>query len=328
MVIDVSMMLIPLLVFIAVVALIGGIVLAVGRRPGQSVEERLDSLTQSSGTPGDPVASPGTVAMSLAIEESPEFEALEIYLAKWVNLRLMLQQADSKLTIRQLFILVVGLTVAAITFGMCSPMPMVVTPLAILSAIGLPILWLHIRRHLRLGKFEAQLPDAMALLARSLRSGHSLADGIQLISEEMSDPISTDFYRCYERQNLGIPLEEALEEMAKQVPLLDVRFFVNAVVLQRQTGGDTAEILDKIGHLIRERFQIRMQIKALTGEGRLSGVVLIALPILLGIYNYFRNPDYFMILFRDPLGVQMVIGAIILQIIGALVIRKIVTIKV
>ena len=323
-----SMMLVPLLVFIAVVALIGGIVLAVGRRPGRSVEERLDSLAQPGGISGNPVVSPGTAAMSLALEESPEIEALENYLAKWVNLRLVLQQADSKLTIRQLFILMVCLTVAAVVLGICSPMPLVVTPLAIMFAIGLPIFWLYIRRHLRLGKFEAQLPDAMALLARSLRAGHSLADGIQLISEEMSDPISKDFHRCYERQHLGIPLEEALEEMAKQVPLLDVRFFVGAVIMQRQTGGDTAEILDKIGHLIRERFQIRMQIKALTGEGRMSGVVLIALPILLGIYNYFRNPDYFMILFRDPLGVKMIIGAIILQILGALVIRKIITIKV
>src|SRR5690606_16000881 len=129
-------------------------------------------------------------------------------------------------------------------------------------------------------------------------------------------------------QNLGQPLEEAIEEMTERVPNLDLRFFATAVVLQRQTGGDLAEILDKIGHLVRERYKIWGQIQALTGEGRLSGVVLLALPPVLAVVMWRLNPGYLMTLFHDPMGHQMLAFAIVMQIIGALVIRKIVNIKV
>jgi tight adherence protein B len=144
----------------------------------------------------------------------------------------------------------------------------------------------------------------------------------------MGAPIASEFERCYEAQNLGVPLEEAIEEMTNRVPNLDLRFFATAVILQRQTGGDLAEILDKIGHLVRERFVIWGQIQALTGEGRLSGIVLLALPPALFVVMWYLNPGYSMVLFTDPMGHQMLAGAIIMQIIGALVIRKIVNIKV
>src|SRR5207344_3029526 len=144
----------------------------------------------------------------------------------------------------------------------------------------------------------------------------------------MSEPIGGEFSRTFEEQNLGKPLEEALTDLTKRVPNLDLKFFATAIILQRQTGGDLAEILDKIGHLIRERFKIWGQVQALTGEGRLSGIVLLALPPVLFLAVYRLNPDYVMPLFTDPLGHQMLIGAVIMQIVGALVIRKIVNIKV
>jgi tight adherence protein B len=166
------------------------------------------------------------------------------------------------------------------------------------------------------------------LISRALRAGHSLAAGFQLVGQEMPNPIRKEFTRCYDEQNFGIPLEEALEEMTERVPNLDLRFFATSVILQRQTGGDLAEILDKIGYLIRERFKIWGQIKALTGEGRLSGVVLLALPPVLFLTMWRLNPDYCMILFTDPLGHKMLAAAVVMQILGALVIRKIVNIKV
>jgi tight adherence protein B len=205
--------------------------------------------------------------------------------------------------------------------------PLAAPLLACISGI-LPSLWLLWKRHQRLAKFESQMPDAMDLLARSLRAGHRLADGMRLIGEEMAEPIAAEFHHCFQQQGLGVPLEDALENLTLRVPNLDLRFFVNAVVLQRQTGGDTAEVLDKIAHLIRQRFQIRAQVKALTGEGRLSGAVLLAMPIVLGIYMYFRNPAYLLVLYQDPLGQKMVLAAIVLQIVGALVIKKIVDIKI
>jgi tight adherence protein B len=156
-------------------------------------------------------------------------------------------------------------------------------------------------------------------VSRALRAGHSLAAGINLVAQEMGDPIGKEFTRSFEAQNLGIPLEDTLEEMTDRVPNLDLRFFVTAIILQRQTGGDLAEILDKIGYLIRERFKIWGQVQALTGEGRLSGIVLLALPPALFAVVYRMNPDYLMLLFTDDFGKKMLVGGVISQLLGALV---------
>ena len=165
-------------------------------------------------------------------------------------------------------------------------------------------------------------------MSRALRAGHSLGAGFQLVCNEVPDPLGVEFGRVYEEQNLGVALEQALDNMCERVPNLDLRFFATAVILQRQTGGDLAEILDKIGHLIRERFKIWGQIQALTGEGRLSGIVLLALPPVLMVVMWRLNPEYIMMLFTDPMGKQMLAVAAGLQIVGALVIKKIVNIKV
>jgi tight adherence protein B len=192
----------------------------------------------------------------------------------------------------------------------------------------MPFLWLVFRRKRRLKKFQAQLPDALELIARALRAGHSLASGFSLVSQEMTEPISKEFSRVFEETNLGIPMDEALQDLTDRVPNLDLKFFATAIVLQRQTGGDLAEILDKIGELVRERFRIWGQVQALTGEGRLSGIVLLALPPFLFVAVYKLNPDYVMLLFTDDLGKKMLIGGAIMQLLGALVIKKIVNIKV
>ena len=152
--------------------------------------------------------------------------------------------------------------------------------------------------------------------------------GCQLISEEMLPPIGKEFNRAFEEQNLGVSLEDSLDSMVDRVPNMDLRFFATAVVLQRQTGGDLAEILDKIGRLIRERFKLFGTIQALTGEGRLSGIVLLALPPLLFVVMLKLNYEYAMILLTDDMGKRWLAMTIILQLVGAIVIRKIVSIKV
>ena len=168
----------------------------------------------------------------------------------------------------------------------------------------------------------------MELVARALWAGHSLAAGLHVEADEMPDPIAKEFGRIYEEQNLGIPLEDALHGITERVPNLDLRFFVTSVAIQRQTGGDLAEILDKIGHVIRERYRILGQVKALTAEGRLSGLVLIALPFGLFLLMLHMKPDYISLLWTDPLGVKMSIFALIMQVLGAYSIKKIVDIKV
>jgi len=144
----------------------------------------------------------------------------------------------------------------------------------------------------------------------------------------MADPISTEFRIAYEEQNLGIPIEQALKNMMTRIPNLDLKFFVTAVSIQRQTGGDLAEIIDKICEVIRERFKILGMVQALTGEGRLSGAVLMALPIAIFIAVYFLNQDYVMLLFNTDLGKKMLGFGIFMQIIGAICIKKIIDIKV
>src|SRR5262249_15345662 len=154
------------------------------------------------------------------------------------------------------------------------------------------------------------------------------AAGMHVVAEEMPSPISDEFSRVYEEQNLGIPIEESMTSMCERVPNLDLKFFVTSVAIQRQTGGDLAEILDKIGYVIRERYRILGQVKALTGEGRLSGIVLIALPFFLFLVMLHIQPQYVALLWTDPRGIKMSIFGLIMQVLGAIVIRKIVNIKV
>ena len=180
----------------------------------------------------------------------------------------------------------------------------------------------------RIQELEEELSEALELIGRSLRAGHSLNAGFGLVASEMEEPLADEFRRAYEEQNLGIPLDEAIEEMANRVPNMDLRFFATAVILQRQTGGDLAEILDKIGHLIRERLQILGQIQALTGEGRMSGAVLLALPPVLFLVMLKLNYEYVMTLFTDEIGRYMLCAGLVTQLLGAIVIKKIITIKV
>lgn len=214
--------------------------------------------------------------------------------------------------------------------GICAmtPVPILLGPFLGALLVGLPIGWVMMKRKRRLAKFGKQMPEALELLSRSLRAGHSLNAGFGLVSTEMEAPLATEFGRAFEEQNFGIPLDEAIEDMAKRIPNMDLRFFATAVILQRQTGGDLAEILDKIGHLVRERLMILGQIQALTGEGRMSGAVLLALPPVLFLVMLKLNYEYVIMLFTDEIGRYLLCGALVTQVIGALVIKKIITIKV
>ena len=243
------------------------------------------------------------------------------------NLTKVIEQADANVKPSSLF--GIGM-IAAFLGGLVSAalVNIYVAPVVALICFGSPFIWLFVKRGNRLKLFAAQLPDAMELVARALRAGHSLAAGMHVVAEEMPAPISKEFGRVYEEQNLGIPLEESLRGMCERVPNLDLRFFVTSVAIQRQTGGDLAEILDRIGHIIRERFKILGQVKALTAEGRLSGIVLIALPIGLFMLMLWMKPDYISLLWKDDMGIKMSVGAIVLMLIGSYAIKKIVDIKV
>ncbi|MCX7385281.1 MAG: type II secretion system F family protein [Planctomycetales bacterium] len=247
---------------------------------------------------------------------------------RFSKLPLFFRQANSPLKIEQFLILCAVAAVLGALLPGISKAPLALIPLGAGLGASLPWLWLWWRRRARFTKFEQQLPDALELISRALRSGHSLSSGLNVVSSEMQAPISTEFRHVYDEQNLGISMEQALRNMQLRIPNMDLQFFVTAVAIQRQAGGDLAEILNKISYIVRERFKILGQVKALTGEGRISGVVLMGLPVVLFFAVYYLNPDYVMLLFNRELGRQMITAAVVMQIIGGIIIKKIVDIKV
>jgi len=322
----VNPLLLAIAAFVGVAALVGGLAMIMREKPGNRIEDRLDLLTGAA----TPAAKKGLLKHSSVLAQSldnvPGF--FEVFLERFGNVSLLFEQADTSLTVSKLLVISAVLGIAGVAFGAVLGIYAALLPVVALFLGSLPLLWVLFRRRRRLEAFAAQLPDALEMLSRSLRAGQSLGFGFNMVGEEMSAPIGKEFGRVFEEQNLGVPMEETLQSLTDRVPNLDLKFFTTALVLQRQTGGDLAEILDKIGGLIRDRFRIWGQVQALTGEGRLSGVVLLALPFVLFMAVYQLNPDYLMVLFTEPMGKKMLAGAIFMQVLGALVIRKIVSIKV
>lgn len=322
-----GILLIAILAFVGVAALVGGAVLLLRDKPGSKIEDRLDMLTGAN-TPAaakDGLGREGSL-LSQSLDDQPGI--IQIFLERFANVGLLFEQADTNLTLPKLLMISAVLAVLGGAMGIVVHVHAALLPVVALFLATLPLMWLMMRRKRRMKAFAAQLPDALEMLSRSLRAGQSLGFGFNMVSTEMPQPIGKEFGRVFEEQNLGIALDESLRSLTERIPNLDLKFFVTAVILQRQTGGDLAEILDKIGSLIRDRFRIWGQVQALTGEGRLSGVVLLALPFVLFIAVYQLNPDYIKVLFTDPMGTKMLAVAVVMQIFGALVIRKIVNIKV
>ncbi len=193
---------------------------------------------------------------------------------------------------------------------------------------ALPILYIVRTRRSRLFKFEEQFPESLEFVARSMRAGHAFAVSLEMIHREFQDPLAGEYRRTFEEHNLGIPLDVALQKFAKRVPLLDVHFFVSAVLLQKRTGGNLAEILDKLAYIIRERFKLRGRIRAISAHGRMTGTALTLIPVGVAVMMFFVNPDYVKFFFLDEVGNLMLGAAVLLQVIGYLIIRQIVSIEI
>lgn len=193
---------------------------------------------------------------------------------------------------------------------------------------GVPFVVLRTKRSRRLHAFEEQFPEALDLIGRALKAGHAFATGLKMVADEMPEPVGPEFRKAFDEQNFGLPLKDALENLTVRIPLLDVRFFSTAVLIQRETGGNLSEILDNLSHVVRERFKILRQVRVYTAHGRLTGYVLLALPAFLSIALMFINPEHMNLLFRERMGQMMLMGAIVMQTFGFLWIKKIVKIEV
>ena len=234
-----------------------------------------------------------------------------------------------------------GLPITVGTFLLLTSVAFLAT--AIVVRLYLPVLWVVLAaagaaalvpyfaikysRTRRARKFEAQFPEAIELIARAMRAGHAFTTGIKIAADELPDPAGPEFKLLYERQNYGAQIADALRAFADRVPTLDARFFVTAVLTQRETGGNLSEVLDRLAAVMRERFRIRQEVRVRSAHGRITAFVLAAMPPAVALLMLLSNPDQMTLLATDPLGIKLIIAGVVLQVAGVLLVRKIVDIQ-
>lgn len=242
-------------------------------------------------------------------------------------LQRLISQAGLDITVGTLVLLI--LCLAAASFVLTIWMTRMVWMAAVAASLGgmIPVMFVRWKRTQRTRQFEEQFPEAIDLIARTLRAGHAFTTGVKLAAEELPEPVASEFQLLYDRQNFGLPLPDALKGFASRVPILDARFFATAVLTQREAGGNLAEVLDNLGGVIRERFKVKRQVRVMSAHGRMTGWVLATLPPALAVAFMARSPEHFRILLDDPMGPTLIVAAILLQVIGTLIIRKLVNIE-
>lgn len=250
------------------------------------------------------------------------------------NLQPFLEQADLKIRAGNILVLCVvsAVTMAIVGFILAGSLPP--NQALLFAAVGLviggffPYSYASYRRNKRFQKFEELFPEAIDTLARAVRAGHAFTTALELIANELSEPVASEFRKLFEEQKFGLPVRDALMNLADRMPLVDVKFFVTAVMLQRETGGNLAEILDNLSYVIRERFKIMRQVRVYTAQGRLTMLLLMGLPPVIVVTMLTTSPAFIHPLFADPIGHVLVVAGIVLQTLGYFVIRKIIQIQV
>ncbi len=243
-------------------------------------------------------------------------------LAAWV------EQSGLRLSLSALLLIACGFAVLfGLVFAMALHGPVGWVLGGIIGFLA-PFGYVRLKRTRRLRTFEETFPEALDLMARALKAGHAFATGLKMVADEMQDPIGPEFRKTFDEQNFGLPLKDALLNLTLRVPLLDVRFFSTAVLIQRETGGNLSEILENLAHVVRERFKILRQVRVYTAHGRLTGYVLLALPAFLAVALMFINPEHMQLLFRERIGHMLLAAAVVMQIVGYVWIRQVVKIEV
>jgi tight adherence protein B len=313
--------------FVLVLGIIGGLYFLFVLRPEMAEETKLRKRIGKGG------ASRGKVGTALVREQQrlSDVHVLDRVLARTSQFTAPLQRTieQSGLRVNVGTILLACACMAALVFFLVYRFLHLTAVAALLAAVAawLPIAYVRIVRNKRMLKFEEQFPEAIDLLARALRAGHALTTGLAMVAEELPEPIGPEFKLLYDQQNFGLPLPDALRKFAQRIPSLDARFFVTAVLTQRESGGNLSEVLDNLATIIRDRFKVKRQVRVISAHGRITGWVLSALPTSLAMFFTFSNPQKYATFYTDPLGMKMIAFALTLQVIGVLVIRKIVNIE-
>jgi tight adherence protein B len=294
-----------------------------GRRRRQVVRQlkTLGSLDETlSGTGG---------LLRRSIEQQPAWvQSLSAYTPRIRDLGFLIQQSGLTWTVDSLLLLCLGWGVGFGVAALIISRYMLVAAIAAAFGSYLPIWYLKLKRKKRADAFEGGLPEAIDLLGRAIRAGHPLSAGLKMVADETRDPIAEEFQRTFEEQRFGLPFDDAIIAMADRVNLVDLRILVTAILIQREVGGNLAEVLDNLATVIRARFTIRRQLRVYTAQGRFTGYTLAVLPIIVGACIYMLNPSYMKLLFTHPMGKLMVATAAIMQVIGYIWIRNIVNIEI
>ncbi len=291
------------------------------------VRERLTALQQASMMQADDETERQILRQEL-MSRMPAIDRLLLRIPAIAKLQLFIEQAGMKMPAANMVVMSLGIGLVCLLAGLLLPVPV---PLVVIFAAAMgaiPFTVTAIKRRRRFDKFSEMFPEAIDLLSRAVRAGHAFTTGFALIGSEMAEPIAGEFRTAYSQQNLGLSLDDTLRNLTLRVPLVDVRIFVSALLIQRESGGNLAEILDNLSYVIRERYRILRQVQILSAEGRLSMWVLIGAPICGAILLFFINPDYMNRLFHDPWGHIALGAAAVMQFIGYLIIRKIIRIEV
>ena len=279
-------------------------------------------------------SSPETAAQQLDIvrketlSDIPWLNELLLKARRAQPLRVLHRQADCEAPLGMFVLATPVLALAGMLTVLWMHLPFVIALLCAVVFGSLPAVYLYWLKSQRIAKFERQLPEALELVSRALRAGHAFSVGLKLVGDEGADPVGKEFRRVFDEVAMGVALPEALHNVTERMDSVDLRFFVTSVLIQRETGGNLAEIIDSLATLIRKRFELHLKVRALSAEGRFSAIILFCLPIVVGVILFKMNPDYMSTLFTDPAGKNMLMIGSFMMVTGAIIMKKMVTIKV
>jgi tight adherence protein B len=293
----------------------------------QRKRHMVDQLRSLANEPTESSGAGSTVFRS-AVFQSPWLRPIISRVPQLRDAEFMLQQAGLSWTLQTLLLLSVGAAVGLGSMALIASRSVSVGLVATMLGAMLPNFYVRRRRTKRLNAFEEFLPESIDLVGRALRAGHPLSSGFKMAADDGPEPVASEFRRVFEEQRFGLPLQDSLLGMSDRVNLVDVRILVTAILIQREVGGNLAEILDNLAAVVRARFTIRRQIRVYTAQGRLTGYLLSALPLILFALLYTINAEYMSILFTDPIGKILIVVALSMQLIGFLWIRKIIKIEI
>jgi len=321
-------LLLAALVFLIIMLIFAGIfVFMKGPGEGDIIRNRLEAIEKGA------QFSAHTLDLGLIRDEMlSSIPALNKMLVRWLwpaRMRNFISQAGMQVRPGMLTLLsaVIGLATFEATEILFGKGWWLAFSAGVLGAF-LPLIFVAIKRARRMAAFEKEFPEVIELLSRSVRAGHTFTSGMEIVFTDLPDPVSTEFRITFDEQRFGLPLRDALTNLCERVPLVDVRLFVIALLVQKETGGNLAELLDNLARVIRERFRIAGEVRVRTAQGRLTAAILVALPIFMIMMLQIINPNYIDLLFTDRLGQIMILTAAVMQSLGAIIIWRIVKIKV